>query len=673
VATLTISANGSQGSYGSAARPTLVVAIVASGVCGQSGSANATIIQDREVHVTQAGVQFDVSGVIDARVTEIGVQADVGGLVPVRSTEAGVNFDVDRLVPTRITEGGIGLDVDRIVPTRITAVGINVDARQVRRQTTVNCWEFHVENRGGTYLALLDGAFQKSWLDQLNDAGGGSFMIHANDDKATATNLKVGNIVKVRYRNVDIGAWVIEEVSKTLVDTGEEATKVITCSGRGLLGSLEKALVYPSDLEDATTAERAFTTETKAGIIKTLYDEFLARGGGILTTTFTDAVDTDLDSWTDSVTMNFKAGQTVLAVLRQLCALGLEVTTNPDRSFNAYLAAGSDLSSSVVFRHARNILASTYKEMGADMANAGLAEARGLFDESTDATSISTYGRQEQYLPIQNTSDNTLLGDANDLFVSEYKDPITAITLSVTHENEYPGIDYNVGDTVRVEIPGEVSSDYRIRGIAIQEGTGPCDLRVHLELNSVEMEYLQRVQMAFQSSLTTVKPGAATASQIGATTTSTTGAGVIKAGDLDDVSISGVADDDILGYDSGSGNWINQDPSELGILSAAGDVVGGTSEAQDFGSNGVKADAIVESTGDAGVTVEGVTLIDSTIGIGTASPVSYLDVTAAVAGRASMNIGAGTVVSSPNDGDIWYTGGTLFFHAGTVTRSIDWT
>jgi hypothetical protein len=50
-----------------------------------------------------------------------------------------------------------------------------------------------------------------------------------------------------------------------------------------------------------------------------------------------------------------------------------------------------------------------------------------------------------------------------------------------------------------------------------------------------------------------------------------------------------------------------------GFVKADGTVTGATSQAQDFGSNGVKADVVIESTGSAGVDVEGVLVKDSNI------------------------------------------------------------
>ncbi|KKL44592.1 hypothetical protein LCGC14_2364120, partial [marine sediment metagenome] len=53
----------------------------------------------------------------------------------------------------------------------------------------------------------------------------------------------------------------------------------------------------------------------------------------------------------------------------------------------------------------------------------------------------------------------------------------------------------------------------------------------------------------------------------------------------------------------------------LGFLLADGTIVGSTSQAQDFGSTGIKADVIAESTGAAGVTVDSVLLKDGDIAL----------------------------------------------------------
>ena len=491
------------------------------GYHGYSGSARATVISG--VHVTQLGVDVDVGGVVSVRVTTAGVGLDVDRIVPVAVTSSGAYLDVDRIVPVAVTASGIGLDVDRIVPAQITTIGAMVDARLTRIRTLTMCWEFHVYNRAGIYLTYLDNAFDKSYLTQLWDVGGGSFKLPTDDTKATTTNLKPGNIVKVRYANVDIGAWIMETIATTYVDTGEGAARIITVSGRGLLASLAKGLVYPTDLGDPDTAERQFTNATKADIFLTLYNEYGARGGGLLTTSFSATNDTGSVAWSDSLSLKYRAGQTLLDVLHQLQGFGLEVIARPDKTMDAYVSAGTDRSAAVAFRYGHNMLTCSTALQGTDIANAVLGEGENLLDEDTDATSITEYGRQEAHLAVRNTATAGDITAANAVYLSAYANPPNCIALQVATFPDYPIVDYNIGDTVHVSVPNEIDTDYRVLAIAMQEGTGPCDLRVTLELNSLQAEYLSRLQRAMEASLASIKPDAASGMASGSTTGTSTG------------------------------------------------------------------------------------------------------------------------------------------------------
>jgi hypothetical protein len=416
------------------------------------------------------------------------------------------------------------------VPTQITVIGAMVDANIKRVRTMTACWEFHVYTRGGTYLTYLDNAHQKSYLAQLWDVGGGSFSLPTDDPKATTANLKPGNVVKVRYANVDIGAWVMETIATTYVDTGEGAARVITVSGRGLLASMAKGLIYPTDLMDpANTSERQFTNATKADIFLTLYQEYEARGGGLLTTTFSATHDSNSVAWSDSLSLKYRSGQTLLDVLHQLQGFGLEVVTRPDKTLDAYVSAGTDRSSSVAFRYGQNMLACSTTLQGNDISNAVLGEGENLADEDIDAASITEYGRQEAYLPVRNTASAGDITAANTVFLAAYATPPNSIALQVATFPDYPILDYNVGDTVHVSVPDEIDADYRILAIAMEEGTGPCDLRVTLELNSLLAEYLSRLQRAMDASLSSIKPDAAAASGVASGSTSGTSTGTIPA------------------------------------------------------------------------------------------------------------------------------------------------
>jgi len=124
---------------------------------------------------------------------------------------------------------------------------------------------------------------------------------------------------------------------------------------------------------------------------------------------------------------------------------------------------------------------------------------------------------------------------------------------------------------VHVSVPDDIDADYRVLAIAIQEGSGPCDLRVTLELNSIQAEYLARLQRSMNATLSNVQPGAASSLGMASSGTSSepgTGAWA-NLNDLNDVVVTGTPDDnELMAYDSGSGNWINQTAIEAALTPA---------------------------------------------------------------------------------------------------------
>lgn len=476
----------------------VIWALEAAGSATSTGYAYASLVTP-SLQVTTLGAVADAEQAAPLRVTQVGTNVDALRTPHTRITQLGTNVDALRTPHTRVTQVGATVDAQKRATLQTTIVGVLVDAKYNRPQMTDNCWEFHVYDRVGHWLAYLDGAYEQAYFAQLNDVGGGAFKLHSTDAKATDENLTIGNVVRVRYRNVDIGAFLIEQVDEELVSSDEGAGQVISVSGRGLLALLEKGLVYPADLNDPSTTTREFTAQTRADIFLTLYNEFQTRSGGDLTTSFTAANDSDGAAWTDTNTMSYSAGQTFLALARNLTALGTDVTVDVDKTLNFYLAAGTDKSATVIFRHGQNIMQARRRQDAKDIANAVLGEGQGLLVESTDATSIATYGRKEAFLPGKNTGTQTQIEAANAVYLLRCKNPIQSIELSVNTADLHPFIDYTLGDTVALSIPDQLTGDYRVLAITLEEGDGPCDLYATLELNSAALEYLLKLQKAIEA------------------------------------------------------------------------------------------------------------------------------------------------------------------------------
>lgn len=361
------------------------------------------------------------------------------------------------------------------------------------------------DNDNSTLLDVLDGARRVAIRHELMKPGSGSFEIHADDAKATSTNLQYGNVVRVRYNGSDVFAFLIERREETLIDASEEAARLIQISGRGILALLDYAVVYPSSLANVYTVERAFTSKALADIFKTLLDEAQTRGWSGLTETFSASTGTPgtpqlplllttyARTWADSHTFYLRAGMTLLDVALQFMDLGgIAFEASPSGSLNAYVTVGSDKSSNTRLRAGVNILAARRSGSAINLANAMVGEGQYILDEDTNAGSITTYGRRETYVQIRNVNNAGELAAFNAAYIGSTISPAETLELTVT-ETPIPWQDYTVGDTVQVIIPGgSVNTSYRIRSItAEQQDDGTTTLT--LEVNSQRAEYLEEV------------------------------------------------------------------------------------------------------------------------------------------------------------------------------------
>lgn len=496
MSTFELLAGGTSLSAGSADLA-MTLAMGAADASVSAGSADLTLITD--ALVTSLGLQAD-GGASLAEVTQTGIQADVGGAVEVHVTVTGVQVDA-RLDndDAHVTQSGIQADASGDI-AEVTFAGVQADAVAIRTEGTTNCWEFHAYDRFDQYLAHLDNIIESSYQSELNEVGGGRFQIHQDDDKATAANLANGNTIKVRYRNVHVGAFEVEDTDEELVSQNEKAGELWTIGGRGLFGSLDKVLIYQSDLEDASTAQRDFEDVTLAFMFIDLYREAEARGGGDLTISFSATDDTNDVTWTDSSAKTFSAGQSLLDVAKHMSALGIDITVTAEgRRLNFYQHAGMDRTGTVIFRKGKHILKCTRRKRSRELANAILAMGQDIVVEDTDATSIASFGRKERLLSARNTDNSAQVATEAAILLEKLKDPIESVSIQVTTDPFYPFIDYDIGDTVHVSIPGKIDTDYRIMAISVEERTGPCDLMATLDLNSVWLDYILRVQKAFEA------------------------------------------------------------------------------------------------------------------------------------------------------------------------------
>lgn len=378
--------------------------------------------------------------------------------------------------------------------------------------------EFHAYDSSDSFLAVLDGARDLKYVAQLNDTGSGQFAIHADDSKATTANLAIRNVIKVVLDNQIIGAFLIEDLTEDLVSDAEEAGREIQVSGRGLLALLSDCIIYPGNLEEFSTGRREYPSIGQAAVFSNLWDEWTARGGGGLSPSFFFFEDSDAEVWPGIVAISLETGQTLLEVCRRLSAYGnFDLTAKHDKELEGLIYKGSDLTSTIQVREGVDILRARRLLQGQEIYNVSLGEGAGQFLQNLDSDSVSAYGRRETYLPIRNALEPTFVTLANQLLLAQYADPLEMIELEIRADRFLPGIDYDIGDTVQVIIPGEIDGAYRIISWGIFQGqAGPQDLRITLVLNSARADYLSRLQRALEAELSGIHVSAGSTSRLAA-------------------------------------------------------------------------------------------------------------------------------------------------------------
>jgi len=470
--------------------------MLAYGTSTTTGYAYAYVIKD--LLVTQAAGQVDGWGEI-LDVTQAGANVDLTHNESRRVTQVAANVEETHDEARRVTQIAADMDAksaDGIL--RATQVMVMVDVRKRREILTSKLVEYHVYDRYDNYLEYFDNAYERAYLAELNGTGSGSFKLPANDAKATAANLKTGNIVKVRYCNTNVGAFLIEHVDKPLISEAEGARSFLI-RGRGLLATLAKGVIYPTDIGDSSTVTRSYTAAACGSVFLDLYGEFETRGGGDLGTDFSTTLDSGGASWTDTQTEDYSAGQTMLDVVRHHVALGIEVTVTPDKVLHYWVEAGSDKTSTVQFATGKNIIKCNLRIDGRDLTNVVLGEGQDMLVETTDATSVSEYGRRETYLSGRNTGESSQITTASNEVLDEVANPVDAIDMTVACDVLRPFIDYELGDTVRVHVPDEIDQqDYRVRSIAITDAGGPEDIIATLAVNSVQLEYMTKLHRSVE-------------------------------------------------------------------------------------------------------------------------------------------------------------------------------
>lgn len=333
-----------------------------------------------------------------------------------------------------------------------------------------------------TLVDILPDTFAREWLDELNGPGAGSFKVSARNPRlANPDLLAYGNIARMVLDEVPRFAFTIEHKNWVDVGEGEDADRVLTVSGRGVLAKLEEAQVYLSEGLTGEVERAIGVGATNAGLVmlELLVDNF-DRGGVAqhITMGFTFERDSNNAIYEVPLYVGERAGTDLLRVALRHAELAVDVHMTPALVLQYFNTRGVDRTiqtadvGPVVFQPGDNVTELDREENGV-IRNVLLIETPEGWTERSDLASIAEHGRKEAYLSLGNVTDSDQINRAAEAVFDRTAQPAAHITVRVTDTvGKRPYVDAGVGDWILAPSDlGELTS-YRIRSWTIKDGPG---------------------------------------------------------------------------------------------------------------------------------------------------------------------------------------------------------
>jgi hypothetical protein len=384
-----------------------------------------------------------------------------------------------------LAQSALNADVDNVAQEiRLAQAALQTDARVPPAYSADEHVHFYVYDRYQHPITILDNVVSASFRIELNETGAGDLQLLA-DEKISL--LRPWHIIRVRYREIDVFAFYIEQIERQPVGSD----RFVTVRGRGLLSGLERGIVY-DETRETVTYENTYL----GAILYDLLQQFHERGGSDLVPTFSATEDSSRRPWTISASLEYRRGANLLSTAQNLISYGLELRVDPDHTINAYERLGEDRSSSVLFEEGKNVTSITRKEDATRQANVVYAQGRNHSLKVQNLVNRVRDGVREVFLPVDNALSPLQVQRAAERYLELYRDPTDSLELEISTHDYIPFISYNIGDWVKVRTL-YWQGDYRIVALdfVIQEG---ILTNIRITCNSVQKERQVRLEQAWR-------------------------------------------------------------------------------------------------------------------------------------------------------------------------------
>lgn len=339
-----------------------------------------------------------------------------------------------------------------------------------------------VYSQSGTYLCEFPFFTNLQVQDTINDVG--SFTFNWNLNSPGASNLisdsalqmavcmdfKNGNGFTEVWRG-----WYEQDT----YDPSNNESAIVQASGRSMVAVLAQAIVYPQAGIGSTTTSWSFTGASVGTIMNTLIAAAQARGcfPG-LTTSFTNGADSSGNAWVAGYTNTFSAGTSYLDLLTGLAQGGVcdfNMTGMVLNIYNPFTTLAQDLSSTVVLRRSRDVVAIQAQRDRSQLGTAMLAVGDNGLNAEITASTLGTLGRYEVYLAETGITDSATLTYIADQQIATMDDQKLSYTPTDVFQRQrgsnIPWKDFAPGDYIGLDYNGTVVK-FRATTWAIQASPG---------------------------------------------------------------------------------------------------------------------------------------------------------------------------------------------------------
>lgn len=368
-------------------------------------------------------------------------------------------------------------------------------------------WSVRVHRLDGTLVAEV-GRWQKcKWQEPLSGKGSGQIDFLWED--AVRMNLLGDEFVwRLFYDGQIAFSWLTQAVNEQVVTVDQRQLAVF--SGPGIADVLSWGTVLPPDYPVWQTRSWSWTDVRAMKVWRDLFAAAKDRGTmPMVTTSFSDAADSDGAAWTDTVTMEVEPGGTLYDYMEKMTSIaGADWRLSPSWSLDAKLNFGRHLEDKVRFQVGADQIRLGRGRSRAELRNVGYVEGgAGGIQEAFDNGSVSKWGRREVFIQAGEAMDiPTVQGIAGRL-VDQSKDEQIQILCNVLPDGNGRKVyhDYQLGDWVGCD--GVLNGEWRTIAITGEIGEDG-NAKIELGLQSL-FEYRERKmeRLAANGGSSTVAPG----------------------------------------------------------------------------------------------------------------------------------------------------------------------